>query len=376
MEIINGSPFLLEAQQAIEKSGRRLLVVLVKGTYAFPARDGEVAQPAAQQAPVLVSDVFDGEPGLSTPLFESDYATRKPRCDVIVHASAQAPGQLPVRELDVAFRLGACEKWAHVVGDRTWRYGVVGLSPSAPEPFTSMPITYGRAFGGSCELGGQVHAHPANPVGRGYAGPHGEADLHGQPLPNIEQPGEPISLSNGRYRPWSFGPIGRSWQPRQPLAGTYDERWKEEVFPLLPEDFDERYFQAAPEDQQIDYPQGGEEVRLLNLHPQRSHIFFSLPPLEMPVAVLDATRKLHLLQAVVDSVTLDVHNEQLIVLWRAQHPLRRSLREIDMVAAGSVCKRWWKSRVLGTEDCGCGGFETNDEDLAPVNAPLHDGDEA
>jgi len=47
-----------------------------------------------------------------------------------------------------------------------------------------------------------------------------------------------------------------------------------------------------------------------------------------------------------------------------------------MVAAGSVCKRWWKSRVLGTEDCGCGGFETNDEDLAPVNAPLHDGDEA
>jgi hypothetical protein len=376
MEIINGSPFLLEAQQAIEKSGRRLLVVLVKGTYAFPASNGEIPQPAAQQVPVLVSDTFDGEPGLSTPLFESDYATRKPRCDVVVRASAYAPGQQPVRELDAAFRLGACEKWVHVVGDRIWRHGVVGLSPSTPEPFTSMPITYSRAFGGSCELRGQVHAHPANPVGRGYTGPHGAADLHGQPLPNLEQPGEPITISNGEYRPWSFGPIGRSWQQRLPFAGTYDERWKEEVFPLLPDDFDERYFQAVAEDQQIDYPRGGEEVRLLNLHPQRPQIFFSLPPLEMPMAVLDATRKLHLLQPVVDSVTLDVHSEQLIVIWRAQHPLRRSLREIDMVAAGSVCKRWWKSRVLGTEDCGCGGFETNDEDLAPVDAPLHDGDEA
>jgi hypothetical protein len=376
MEIINGSPFLVEAQQAIEKSGRRVLVVLVKGTYAFPAGDGEVPQPAAQQVPVLVSDVFDGEPGLSTPLFEADYATRKPYCDVIVRADAHAPGQQPVHELDAAFRLGSCEKWVHVVGDRTWRRGVAGLAPSSPEPFTAMPITYGRAFGGSCDVWGETHAHPVNPVGRGFSGPRGEADLHGQSLPNIEQPGHPITTVDGRYVPWSLGPIGRSWQPRLPFAGTYDQRWKDEVFPLLPEDFDDRFFQSAPPDQQIAYPRGGEEVRLLNLHPQRSHIFFSLPPLQMPMAVLETTRKLHLLDAVVDSVTLDAPNEQIIVVWRAQHPLRRSLREIDMVATGSVCKRWWKSRVLGTDDCGCGGFETNDEDLAPVNTPLHDGDRA
>jgi hypothetical protein len=376
MEIINGTPFKLDAQQALDKSGRRILVVMVKGTYAFPDQDAQVPQPAAVQLPFLAADSFEGEPGFSAPLFESDYATQKPRCDVLVHAHAHAPGQVPVRELDVAFRLGACEKWARVVGDRHWEAGLTGVGPGAPEPFIDMPITYGRAYGGSCELRGQVCAHPANPVGRGFAGPHGEADLRGSPLPNVEAPGEPVSVRGGHYRPWSFGPIGRSWQPRLPLAGTYDERWKQEVFPLLPEDFDPRYFQAAPPDQQIDYPRGGEEVRLLNLHPQRPHIHFVLPPLEMPLAVLDVQRKLHLLDAVADSVTLDVQAGRVIVVWRAQHVLRRSLREVNLIAAGSVCKRWWKSRVLGTEDCGCGGIETNDEDLAPVNTPLQREDEA
>lgn len=373
MEIINGTPFRLEATQATEKSGHAVLVIMCKGSYAFPAEEGGALLPAAQQMPILASDLFDGEPGLSTPLFESDYATRKRRCDIVVRATAHAPQGRPVRELDVAFRVGSCEKWAHVVGDRRWQMGLVGLTPSDAEPFTAMPITYGRAYGGSSEVRGEPYAHPANPVGCGYAGPRGEANLYGQPVPNIEQPGDPVAHIGGDYRPWSFGPIGRSWQPRLPLAGTYDDYWKDEIFPLLPGDFDDGYFQCTPPDQQIDHPRGGEEVRLLNLHPTRPHIHFRLPALDMPMAVLDRKRRLTLLEPVVDSVVLDAETERLIVVWRAQYPLRRSLRELELVAAGNVCKRWWKSRVLGTEDCGCGGVETNDEDLAPVDRALDGG---
>lgn len=376
MEVINGTPYLLEATQATDKSGRVMLVILAKGTFDFPAVDGEVPKPAKQQVPVLVSDVFEGEPGLSTPLFECDYAMRKRRCDVIVRASACAPQAQPVRELDAAFRVGACEKWVHVVGDRSWQRGVIDLKPSAPQPFVRMPITYGRAYGGSCEEDGLIYAQEANPVGRGYAGPHRLADLHGQALPNLEQPGVPIERHDGSYLPWSFGPIGRSWQPRLALAGTYDEHWKDEIFPLLPPDFDDGFFQCAPPDQQIDFPRGGEDVRLLNLHPTRPHIHFPLPNFELPLAVLDKQRKLHFPVPVVDTVTLDAESEQLVVTWRAQLPLKRNLREIGLLAGGSVCKRWWKSRVLGTLDCGCGGFETDDDDLAPVTARLHGWDEA
>ena len=44
----------------------------------------------------------------------------------------------------------------------------------------------------------------------------------------------------------AFGPVGRSWQPRIRWAGTYDQKWMDEKFPFLPEDFDERYYQCRP----------------------------------------------------------------------------------------------------------------------------------
>jgi len=50
----------------------------------------------------------------------------------------------------------------------------------------------------------------------------------------------------------------RNWEPRYKLAGTYDQKWLDDVFPFLPADFDERYYQAAPEDQQVPWLKGGD----------------------------------------------------------------------------------------------------------------------
>ena len=50
----------------------------------------------------------------------------------------------------------------------------------------------------------------------------------------------------------SFGPIGRNFKSRVTLAGTYDKKWLDEIYPFLPADFDEQYYQAAPPDQQIE----------------------------------------------------------------------------------------------------------------------------
>ena len=56
----------------------------------------------------------------------------------------------------------------------------------------------------------------------------------------------------GGYRPMGFGRPRADWTPRLTYAGTYDQTWIDDVFPFLPADFDVRYYQAAPEDQQID----------------------------------------------------------------------------------------------------------------------------
>jgi hypothetical protein len=72
--------------------------------------------------------------------------------------------------------------------------------------------------------------------------------LTDKPLPNTEETGHPIRKPNGSYKPMAFGPLGRSWRPRVQWAGTYDQKWLDTKHPLLPDDFDERYFQCAPEE--------------------------------------------------------------------------------------------------------------------------------
>ncbi len=43
----------------------------------------------------------------------------------------------------------------------------------------------------------------------------------------------------------ALGPVGRGWEPRYKLAGTYDQNWIDNVFPFLPSDFEDAYFQSG-----------------------------------------------------------------------------------------------------------------------------------
>jgi hypothetical protein len=372
MEIVNGTRFLLDGQLSDDKHGKRYLLAVAKATYRFPDDDsGEsTARLADMQLPIFASDLFEGEPGFSAPYFEADAAYFKPRCDIVIKAAAYPPDGRAVTELDVAFRVGECEKWAHVVGDRQWQRGVLGLTPSAPEPFLRMPITYTRAFGGTRLEGSRFLPYAPNPIGRGYANASGSTDLAGHPVPNIEACGAPVTDARTAQPAVSFGPIARSWDARIGYAGTYDQHWIDEVFPLLPADFDERHFQCVPEDQQIAHPRGGERVLFYQMHPRRPRIAFRLPRLHLPMAVLDRNRQVHRLAPLADTLNFDLDAETFSVTWRVRHPIRRSLDEIDTLAAGMLCKRWWKARVTGTADCGCGGKETDDKDLAPVTEAL------
>jgi hypothetical protein len=52
------------------------------------------------------------------------------------------------------------------------------------------------------------------------------------------------------------------------FAGTYDAAWMEDRQPLLPNDFDDRFYLGAPPDQQApQYLRGGEPVVLHHLTP-------------------------------------------------------------------------------------------------------------
>jgi hypothetical protein len=381
MELINGTQGLqLNATQGLDKEGRPWLVVIAKGTYRIPEMPDARAQIAEKPRGLLTSDVYESEPGLSTPYFESDFVPRKGVCDVVVKGSAHAPKGEPVKEISVGIQVGPIKKLLRVVGERHWIKDKGGAwSVSEPEPFTAMPVTYARAFGGlytheaiGSDDPADFLAHPANLIGRGYATGKFLDLLADQPAPNIEIKDQPITALDTLHTPASLGPIARNWAPRVAYAGTYDEHWQEEVFPLLPVDFDERYYQCAPPDQQMPYPEGGEEIALLNLRPGGGITRFTLPKLFLPMVVLARARDQVRLTPVVDTIAIDADAGTFDITWRASMPLKRGLHEVHTVAAGSVCKRWWKSRVYGAEDCGCGGIETNDEDLAPVTEALEE----
>jgi hypothetical protein len=344
MELINSTRMVAGFTMAFESSGRELLVVVVKGTFEIPAPN-EPVRLAEEQAPLVMADTFTGEPGLSAPRYESDFAARKPRCDVMVVGSAYAPGARPTTRVEVGFRVNGLSKHFAVVGDRRWEAGVTGITAGLPAAFITMPISYDRAFGGVDNRHEDPAKHAAfmrNPVGRGFHRHMRSEWVDGAPMPNTEEIGRAISApDNEKYEPMALGPVGRGWEPRYKLAGTYDDVWLKERHPFLPLDFDERYHQAAPIDQQIAYPQGGEKIVLINLSPA-GHAEFMLPMFDAPVHYFPRRGAREDGKLVLDTILIEPDLSRFTLTWRATRPLRKNMLELSQVLVGRKGPEWWQ----------------------------------
>jgi hypothetical protein len=330
----------------LEPSGRELLVVVVKGTFRIPVESGAELRLHEAQIPLVMSDVFFGEPGKSAPKYEVDFAPRKRHCDVLLNATAYAPEGRPVSRIEVGARVGDWSKAFAVVGDRVWEAAGVGIGRSAPIPFSAMPISYERAYGGIDIFHKDPAKHAAfmaNPCGRGFHAQNVKEWIDGTPLPNTEKLGEEVTWFDGNYSPMSFGPIGRQWEPRSLWAGTYDQRWRDEVFPFLPEDFDERYYQSVLPDQQLPLPVGPQPVVLTNLTPEGS-LSFVLPHLEAPVHIFPKKGPREDLTAFVDTIVIEPDQERVTMTWRVARPLQKNMFEIGQVLIGRKGPDWWQAR--------------------------------
>jgi hypothetical protein len=328
--------------------GRELLVVAVKGTFNIPPIRQQVSL-ADKQKPLIEADCFTGEPGFSAPLYEVDYAPLKPMCDVLLNGSAYAPGGKPVSRVEVTLRIGSMFKSFAVTGNRTWEAGKLAISPGYPGLFDRMPISYDCAFGGVDNFHENEQKHAAwmaNPVGRGYHKQLAQELVDGSPMPNTEELRRPISMPNGNYAPMAFGPLGRGWDPRRQLAGTYDQAWIDDTFPFPPPDFKEAYYQAAPADQQIPYLQGGERVFLENLTAE-GQTSFDLPQIEMPVVFFYKNGEQLQQRAVIDTLVLEPDEGVFSLTWRTMVPIKKNIFELVQVLAGRKPRAWWRARELG-----------------------------
>ncbi|MCI0379996.1 MAG: DUF2169 domain-containing protein [Gemmataceae bacterium] len=323
LTLINQTPYTARAVPLRDREGHPVAVFIVKGTYKLGP--GGLCQLAEEQTPLVEGDEYYGEPGASSVRYESDLAVFKPATDAVLLGSARAPQGKPVRELDVSFAVGPVKRTVRVFGKRRWQAGVLKTSATDPEEFSVMPLTFENAFGGK----NGNDWEPRNPVGRGIRSTSKKEEDAGKAasdwlLPHLEDPANPIRSWRDKPAPAATGFVCRSWAPRVPLAGTYDEAWINQRCPILPEDFDYRYFNAAPAGQVVEgYLRGGETVSVTNTTPE-GKLTFALPKVRIGLETR-CLGKTNQPELVLDTLVVDTDRMQCFLVWRCRIRYRHSL---------------------------------------------------
>lgn len=312
--VINKTRYAAERTWVQDKDANKIWLVAVKVTYDI-LPDGST-QVAKEQLPVLIQGKHLGEPNQSSLCYEGDLYGVKTSTDILLNGSAWQRSGKPGEVVDVKLVVGNISKHLRVFGDRTWERGIAGIGLSSPMPFLSMPITYERAFGGwdkGAEDPREHRMENRNPIGTGFA--IKAEHLLGKKAPNIEYPNQLISSWKDRPAPAGFLPIECHWSPRRELAGTYDERWQKQRAPLWAEDFNNRYHNAAPADQQSQgYLHGGETVELFNLTPN-GYLTFKLPRI-YPTFDTKIGKQTIEHRGQLTSITIEPDAARLIMVWQ------------------------------------------------------------
>ena len=272
--------------------------------------DGRVLRLAREQTPLQLAEVFRGEPGASSPVFESDLAPYKPFTDVTVVGDACAPGGEALPSWETLVRVGPVAKRLRVTGPRGWERDGDRWRLTDPTPVDRVPLCYELAHGGVVRRGDRAETCARNPVGVGFATPWSVEDVDRFEAPRIESADAPLSDPFAEPAPVGYGPIGRAWEPRLSLAGTYDDAWVKSTWPVLPKDFRSEYWNGAHPDLTVrGLLRSDAEIELVGLLPDGplrcrlpGHGMFTLlryesgeiemRPMELDTVVIDLAERL------------------------------------------------------------------------------------
>ncbi|HEY5809803.1 MAG TPA: DUF2169 domain-containing protein, partial [Povalibacter sp.] len=250
--------------------------------------------------------------------------------DVVMlgHACATAPNTTQMR---VGIRIGPMTKLVRVVGDRFLARRSGATSVSDPRPFERIPLVYERAFGGWDRRGDDAAQHrcePRNPVGMGFRTPAISSDDQ-VALPNIEYEDQLLRAYGDTPAPAGFGFMAPNWAPRSAYGGTYDAAWDSQRKPLLPADFDRRFFNAAsPGLIAPGYLRGDESVVVIGASPH-GRVGFDLPAIAPPECVVELRGRRRIpLQTMLDTVIVDMDQLHLSLLWRVHVPVRNGPHDV------------------------------------------------
>lgn len=286
--------------------GRTTLTFIAKGTFDLvgngPAAARNVSDPPCGELPIDLAAPTPAPDNMSIS-YGGDFAFIKPRADVTVVGSANSAE--PVAAMDVRFEFGdQIDRRIAVFGERVWDKRVVGDRIGAPAQFTSMPLIYERAFGGpGC---------PNNPVGIGANARSLDAAL----LPNLEDPNDRIDNTASTPNAACFAPLPCTWSQRWNRLGTFDDAWLDQRWPFLPDDFDAKFFQAAPPQQQLDLVHGDEAFAFTGMRKDEPRFQGTLPGKRLRLFYEKVGGPFTELPMRLDTVAFDLDALSVQLVWR------------------------------------------------------------
>lgn len=231
-----------------DEHGREVWVVVGKRTWQFDGNNWS----ALAQSEIHDDPQYLGDPGFSAMKVDHEFAYTKDNTDVLVFGKARSYAKKPVTKQECRVLIdGHVDKTLSIHGDRIWVEHGGSVTLSQPIPFVEKDIDY------SCAIGGGIR----NRIGGGIASSTDE--LLKQRVPSVFYPNEDWSATGAKLRVAGFGPLPPFFESRQKLAGTFDEDWIDNRKPLLPQDFSQKFYQSAPQDQQCKgHLAGGERLMM------------------------------------------------------------------------------------------------------------------
>lgn len=332
--------------------GTPILSVLAKRTYRFEA-GGRARPDTSDPIPFFEADQYHGkgDPQTDAPKQETDLVDWKPLVDVVVHGLAHAPTGKLGQYFDVVVDVGGVRGGVRVFGNRRVDVSRGSVKFTDPEPFPSMPLHWGLAYGG---VDRWTHPEiplvfPPNPIGKGFAVDPPPHALHGMELPNLESIQRqltPETFLVKKFDRWSAcpPPAALGWTPRggypriamatsPPFRSAEADKFRARISRNLPlallEAPEPSPTQAknhlqnngAPSFLRLRSLQGNEPVALGYLDPAHPRFDFTLPD-DPPRGFLDLGEGMVELPMTLATVEIYKPTNQVTLLWRgsARYP--------------------------------------------------------
>jgi len=294
--------------------GQRHAVIMAKAEYELVEGELVLGSAELEDAAKLTLEADDpaGEPDVAL-VKSSEQAPTKPKADVLLFGTAYAPGGAEAAGVRTLLRVSrssgeaVIEKEIDVVGDRVW---MSDGTRGDILPFTSMPMTWERAFGGPGDK--------LNPAGVGR---------RGDPLPNLERPDRPVESRDAKIEPTCYAAVNPAWKPRCDKLGSYGADYVEKYWPWMPGDFDWSHFNTAPDDQQVEgFLVGDETIEMRHLVEGHETFRTKLAGDRLRAFVLirerDGSETFREVELVIDTLTIMPDEKRVSVVWRGQTEAR------------------------------------------------------